>query len=160
MGRRVKADAVMRAGNIIVDRRGQADHGNAVFGERQRAAERSVAADSDYTVDMILFADGNSLCHAFFRFEFKATVGIKDGTAARDDVRYVGGGLDEHHIVVYKPLIALINTVNLNASCKSRSCRRSVCGVHAGSVAARRKYAYSSELFHCFCLPLFCEYFY
>ena len=150
VGRRVKADAVMRAGNIIVDRRGQADHGDAVFGERQRAAERSVAADGDDTVQSKQLAGVHGLLLSLGRHEFLAARGVEDRAAAVDDVRDALF-VQTHDVAVDESVPAAPDADHLDAEMKRRAHDAADRRIHAGRVAAAGQNADPADGFLCFC---------
>ena len=77
----VKADGVVGRGDIVVDRTGHSDGGDAADGKIGRTAEGAVAADGDDGVDIIAAAGVYRLAHALFGLEFGAAVGIDYGSA-------------------------------------------------------------------------------
>ena len=151
--RGVKADGNVCGGNVVIDGAGDTDGGDTVCGKVCCAAERTVAADGDDTVDMVVLAGLERLCHTFGILKFIATCGIEDRTALIDDIAEISCGCEKLHIAIDKTLIAFEDTVNLDATGKSFSCCRADCGVHTGRVAAGCKNTDSSELCHCFILP-------
>jgi translation elongation factor EF-G len=83
---RIISDRIVAAGDVVVDRAGNADAGHAAQRKVARAAERTVAADDDDAVDVVLLAALDRLLKSRFLFEFKTPGGVQDRTAAMDDV--------------------------------------------------------------------------
>ena len=88
--RGIDADAHIGAEDVVVDRAGQADDGQAELVQGARAAERTVAADDDEAVDFALGEDFEGAHLAGLGGEFGAAAGLEKGAgvahAPGDDV--------------------------------------------------------------------------
>ena len=103
---RIGADRAVGAVDIIVDRTGNSDDGNFIFGSQfVRGAERAVAADDDQRVDVIFFYRLRRLGHAFGRANALGAGGFQNRAAAVDDVGHTAMvHLDD--IVVQQAVVA------------------------------------------------------
>ena len=143
----IKADGIVRAAHVVVDRRGNADHRNAHARELQRAAERAVAADGDDRVDAEQLAHRDSLFASLDRHELVTARRIQDRAALREDMADVDA-LELHKIAGDQAVIAATDADALDAEVLSRAHDGADSRVHAGSVAAAGEYA---DSFHCRC---------
>jgi hypothetical protein len=94
--RRVETEGDHRAGQVVVDRLGDADHGHPHFGEAMGVPQRAVVADGDHDIHAEAFEIGQDPCRdvTIFRIaggvldrhvEGVALVGRSDDRAAPGD---------------------------------------------------------------------------
>ena len=140
IGRRVIADGIIGAADVIVDRCGDTNNGNAVLRQLQQTAERAIAAHSDNAFQPQQLTGRNRLLLAFLRREFVAARRIENGAAAIDDVRdAVGVQLDK--ISVDQTVVAAADADAVDPEqirCTYHCAHRCV---HAGRVTAGGQYA-------------------
>ena len=140
VGGGVKADTVVGAGNVIVDRAGNSDDGNTIFGERQRAAEGAVATDGDDAVQTQQFAGVDGLFLPGFGHEFLAAGGVEHRAAAIDDVSdALFIQTDDVAVDQAVPAAADADDVNIHADGSTHDGTDGC--VHAGGVAAAGQHA-------------------
>ncbi|MPM63688.1 hypothetical protein SDC9_110569 [bioreactor metagenome] len=108
IGRGVEADGIMRAGDVVIDRSGDADGVDAEPCEIPRAAEGAVPADGDDAVDTKVLTVCYGRLHARFGFELLAAGGVEDGAAARGDA-VDGARVELHHVRVYEAVVPAVN---------------------------------------------------
>ena len=153
----IKADRLVGGGDIVVDGAGKSDAGYAVVCKVGRTAEGSVSADSDDTVDSELLACTLSGENSRLLLELEASVRPEHRAAAGDDVvnRTVvkmNGTVKllavHYSLGMDKPLIALVDTDDLDSAGDRRACYRANCCVHTGGISARGKNPYLSEFSH------------
>ena len=87
IGRSIEADAIAGTGNIIIDRRRDADDIDAEFRQRPGPTERAVAADGDHAVQPEEFAVVIRLLLPCRGAEFLAAGCIEHRAAPVDDMR-------------------------------------------------------------------------
>ncbi|MPN31122.1 hypothetical protein SDC9_178596 [bioreactor metagenome] len=80
--RGIKADGIMRAGDVVVNRARNANGVDAVFGKLSCAAEGAVPADGNHAVDSEVLAVFRRALHAFVCAKFFAAGGIENRAAA------------------------------------------------------------------------------
>ena len=140
IGRRIKADRIVCADNIVVDRRWHSNDGNTLLGQLHEAAERAVAADGDDTVKTQQLAGRGRLLLALQRAELVAACGIEHRAAAVDDVRDVFV-VQHHKVAVDQAIVAAADTDAFDSHICARAYDRTDRGIHAGGIAAGGKYA-------------------
>ena len=145
VGRRVKADAVIRAGDVVVDRAGETDDGDAVFRQGQRAAERAVAADGDNAVQPEELAGADGLLLALLRAEFLAAGGVEDRAAAVDDMCHAAL-VQTDNVAVDQTVPAAADAYDLDAAVNGGADNGTNGRIHTGGVAAAREHA---DALHC-----------
>ena len=146
VARGVKADRVVRAHDVVVDRAGHADAGHALAGQRLRAAERTVAAAADQAVDAEILAGVRRLLQALLGQHLLAARGVQHGAAAADDAVYAAGAhLDD--IAVDQAAVAAADAQHGDIERGRGTDDRTDQCVHAGCVAAAGEYANSANLF-------------
>ena len=148
----VKADGIVGGGDVVIDRTGDADGGNAELREHGSALEGSVTADGNDTVDTELCTVRKSLLLSLGGLELGATVGIQERAALVDHVGYVAHG-KRTDVTADKARVSVVNTQYLDALGNGRANDAADCGIHAGSVSTRGENADSFKLFH-FCTSL------
>ena len=133
--RGIKADSVLGARDIVVDRARNADAVDARSGERSRAAEGAVAADDNYAADALASAERRRSLLRFLLLELLASGGIELGSAVPDDFRY---GTEVHLLdfALEQAVEAAVNTEHLHSLVDTCTDNRAECRVHARSVAA------------------------
>ena len=150
VARGIEADRIIRAADVVVDRRRDADRRNAEAGQLQRAAERAVAADCDDAAEPEHPAGGDRLLAALFRHEVFAARGKQDRTAAGQRMAHVSGG-KTNEVPRNQSLPAAPNADTLDAVGARRTNDRTNRGIHAGCVAAARQNTDAFDfLFHGF----------
>ena len=151
----IVTDCIVGAGNIVVNCAGNTDAGNAAKRKVARAAERAVAADNDNALHIHLLADINCFLHALFGFEFGASCGIQNCTAAVDDI---GNTSEIHfiHIAVHKAVIAAANAHYTKTVFATGANHRANSCVHTRRVAAACQNTNRFHFFHL--IKLFREY--
>ena len=145
----IKADGVVGCGDIVVDRAGNADGGDTVERKIGRAAEGSVAADSNDSVDIIFLTGLYSLLNAFLIFELVATVGKKNSTAKVFNIGY-GTRVHINDLALDKSAVAADDALYLKSVCKRTTGDSTNSAVHAGSITARGENADGVKFFHSF----------
>ena len=141
----VKADGVIRAADIVINRARNADARNALAGQRLCAAERTVAAAADQAVNAEVTAGVSRLLQTFLGQHFLAACGVQHGAALADDAVYTAGThLDD--VAVDETAVTAANAENGNIVCACAADYRADECVHAGCVAAAGKYADSANL--------------
>ena len=145
----VKSDGVVGCGDVVIDSAGNTDRGDAAQRKVGSSSEGAVAADSDDSVNIVLLAGSDSLCHALLGLELYTTVGVESCAAETYDAVYKFGGKG-NDLIVDKSAIAADNAYYLYTLLK---CLISYCSyscVHTGSIAARGE---NANLFNnlCFC---------
>ena len=133
--RRIGADRVVRAPDVVLDRRRQADDRHAVARKVRRAREAAVAADDDEAFDIVLLELLHRRLAPFIRMEPLGAPRAEECAASLDEVADAARRklLD---VSVQKSRIAAINAENPHAFGYRRAhdgaCRR----IHARAVAA------------------------
>ena len=150
---RVKADRVLGAGDVQVDRAGQADGVDALSGQRLGAAVGAVAADDDDAVDAVLAADVRRFGLDLGLLELKASGRAEDGAAALDDIGHVHG-LHLEDLLVEQALVASHDALDLDSVGQCFTHHRTDGGIHSGSVSAAGQHADCIEFFLCFHINL------
>ena len=145
--RRVKANGIVGSGDIVINSTRNSNSGNSVESKVCSASERSVATDSNDSVDIMLLTGIYRLLDTLLGLELGATVGIKHSSAVSDYIGYRSGS-EGDHLLGDKSAVSADYSHYLNALVQSLSCNSSYCRVHTGSVAARGENAYSFKLFH------------
>ena len=144
---RIETDGIVRAADIIVDRRRNADHRDPEPGKLKRAAEGTVAADRHDALQTKHLAGGDRLLASRFSHELLAARGIQDGTAPGQQVADALAG-KLYEITIDEALPAAPDTDAFDPVGKGRSDHRADCRIHAGRVAAARQNTDSFDLFH------------
>ena len=134
----IKADGILGAAHVVIDRRGDTHDADPPAGQLQRAAVSAVAADGDETVDAKIFADFCGFVNTGFRAEFLAAGGIENGTAAAGNAVYVVAGQLKNIAVDESGVTSADADAGdpLGAGGAHNGADR---GVHAGGVAAARQ---------------------
>ena len=138
----IKADGIVRTGNIEINGSGHTDGIDSKGGKLSCTHERAVSADDDHTVDSVLSTDFSTLLLSFRSRELLTTGSVEYGSAAADDVRH---GVTVHiynfffqkaGITAHNPLYiqAVVNGCSHNAAnrcihprCISSGCQDSDC---------------------------------
>ena len=132
---RVKADGVVSADNIVVNRAGHTDAGYAQAGQRLRTAERPVTAAADQPVNPEILTSIDCFLQPFFGHHFLAAGGVKHGAALTDNaVNAARRHLND--IAVNEAAVAPADTEYGNAMCRSCAHDSADHSVHARGVAA------------------------
>ena len=136
--RRVAADRIVHAPDIVVNRARQADDGKAkLLGEQLCAAQRTVAADHAEPLDAALDEVLMSAAASLGRRPLLAARRPEEGAAALDDVAHILG-LKLPHILIEESLIAIVDAPHTDAfieGCARHGTRRRV---HSGAVSPAR----------------------
>ena len=140
IGRRIKADRVVRADNVIVDRRRDTDDGNALLGQLHEATERAVTADGDDTLEAKQLTGRSRFLLAFQRAELVAARGIEHRAAAVDDMCDILV-VQHHKIAVDQAIVTAADADAFDSHICARAHDRPDRSIHAGSIAAGGKYA-------------------
>ena len=136
--RRVAADRVVRAPDIVVNRARETHDGETrLFRKQGRAAQRPVATDDDEAldaaVDEILVAE-----HAAFGlFPALAASRPEERAAALDDVADVLA-LHLVHVLIEQAVVTVVDAPDLDALVERRAHDSARASVHARAVAAAR----------------------
>ena len=147
IGGGVVADRVIRADDIVVDGRRDADDRDALLGQLHQTAERAVAADGDDPVQPQQLAGRCGLFLALQRAEFVAAGSVEHGAAAVDDMRNVVI-LQDGKISVDQAVVAAADADALNAHIRAGADDRADGRVHAGRIAAGSQH---TDPFDCIC---------
>ena len=135
IGRRVVANGVFGADDVVVDGRRDARHGNALLAQLDKAPEGAVAADTDDAVQTQQLAGRGRLLLALQRAEFLAAGGVEHRAAAIDDMRNaVCRQLDK--VTVNQAVIAAADADALDPAESGGPHDRAHSGVHARRIAA------------------------
>ena len=138
IGRRVAADRVVRAPDIVVDRAGKPHDGDARLLREQRAArEAAVAADDDEALDAALLEVLIALAASLRRLELRAARRPEERAAALDDVADAAAR-ELDNIVLEHTVIAVLDAIDLHALIERRAHDSARRRVHARAVAAGR----------------------
>ena len=138
--RGVVTDGVLAARNIIIDGSRHADAGNPGLCQVARAAERTVAADDNQTLNAQLPAVFRRLLHALRRIELRAAGSVKHGSAVVNNVRNTAQ-VHFFHIAVQQAVIAPVYPKNTHSACERGSNNGTHRRVHSGCVAAACEYS-------------------
>ena len=131
----VETDAIICAGDVVVDRCRDTDNADAVLRKSQCAAECAVTADRDDAVKTKQLAGADSFVLPCFGHKFITPGGVEDRTAAIDNMRNaLFVQLDD--ITVDQTVIASADAYDFNTAEDRRSDDRTHGGIHAGGVAA------------------------
>ena len=134
----IKADGILGAAHVVVDRRGDTHDADTPAGQLQRAAVSAVAADGDKAVDAKIFADFCGFVNTGFRAEFLAAGGIENGTAAAGNAVHVVAG-QLKNIAVDESGVTSADADAGDSLGAGRAHNGADRGVHAGGVAAARQ---------------------
>ena len=145
VGGGIESDGVVRTDNIVVDRAGDAHHGNAEFGQILRTAERAVAADGHQAVQPQQLTGGVGLLLALLGAELVAAGAVEDRAAPVDDPADAGV-VHLQNVAGDQALIAAADSHALDAPGQRTADHGADTGVHARRVAAAGQYA---DTFHC-----------
>ena len=149
--RRVVADGVVRAVEVVVNGAGQPYAGHVVFVRKlQRSRQRAVAADDDEGVDVVLPEVLVRLLPSLHRAELLAARRLQDGTSALDDVAHALGG-EVADLVVDESLESAVDALHLPSLVDGCSCDGSDGTVHAWGVSSRCEHADGVYLSHSLC---------
>lgn len=134
----IEAERVIGIFEVVVDRAGNADRGNAVLvAEAFRPLERTVAADDDKPLDAVLVQRVYRLLLPFDSVHFDAARRPKHGAAALHDIGNTAH-FHRNHIVRNQPGITLPDSIDLHSEILCRTHNRTDTGIHAGRIAAAR----------------------
>ena len=136
--RRVAADGVVHAPDIVVDRARQTHNGEAVLLREQLcAAQGAVTADDaeplDTTLDEILMPEAA----AFGGLPTLAACCPEEGAAALNDVAHILG-LEFTQVLLEQSVIAVVDPPYLHALIECRACNRACRRIHPRAVAPTR----------------------
>ena len=114
-----KPERIIGVSQVVIDCAGDTDDVYVeVIAHILTAAERSVAADCDNVFYAAFFKVGNGFAYTLDGFEVGATSGFQNRASA---LNYIGNGtgIQKLDIVVDKPLIAAVRTVDFYSVKKS-----------------------------------------
>ena len=140
----IKADGIIRRGDVVIDGSGDADAGDTACGKIGSTAEGAVAADGNDAVNADFAAGSQSLLHTLFRLELRATVGVKNGAATVQKIGNVARG-KLLYVVLDQTRVTAIDRNDLNAASQSRAGYGTDSRIHTGCVTAGSKNADFSE---------------
>ena len=135
VGGGVETDGIVGADDVVINGAGDAHHGDAVTAQILCAAERTVAADGDNTVEAQQLTGGGGLLLPLLGAELVTAGGVENGAAAVDDAADAGG-VHLHKVAGNKTLPAAANTDDLDTTCQGTADNRADSGIHAGGVTA------------------------
>ena len=141
VGRRIAANRVVHAPDIVVDRARQADDRQSRLLREQRAARQAaVAADDDEAFNPTLHEVLIALATAFRRLELRAAGRPEERAATLDEVADAAARelLD---VVIEHALIAVIDAIDFYTLVKCRTDNGTRRSIHARAVAARCHYS-------------------
>ena len=141
VGRRVAANRVVHAPDIVVDRARQADDWQARLLREQRAAcQTAIAADDDEAFNPTLHEVFIALATAFRRLELRAASRSEERATALDEVADAAARelLD---IVIEHALVAVVDAIDFYTLVKCRTDNGTCRSIHARAVAARCHYS-------------------
>ena len=134
---RIVTDGEVGAGEVVVDRTGQADDGEVVLlGEIASAMQAAVATDDDEGFDAVFDDHVVGLTSALGGTELVAAGGLEDGATTLDDVADALG-FERGDLVRDQSAIAAVDAFYDDAVGDSRTGDGPDGGVHARSVTAR-----------------------
>ena len=144
----VKADGVIGIAEIVVDRAGHADGGQAQLAERARALEGAVAADADEAFDAQRTHVFNGALLVLDVDEFIAARSHQEGAAAVNLARNAAGGENGKIIMFVRAahqhaVVAALEADHGHIVLQTGSHNGADRCIHAGRVAAGSKYANS-----------------
>ena len=157
--RGIVADGIIRAGNIVIDGAGQADHRDAAVGQLTSAAVRTITANDHQCIDPQLAAFLGTLVLTFLGLELQAAGSVKDRTACRNDVRDTAQ-VHFKAFTVQQAVIAALNADHTVTLMQAGTDYGAHSSVHAGSITAACQHTNRFDLlFHTrdslqFCLHL------
>ena len=141
----IKANGVIRAYDIIINRTGYADARHALAGKCLRATEGTVAAAANQSVDAKIFAGIRRLLQPLLGHHLFAARGIQHRATATDDtVDTACTHLND--VTVDKTAVTTADTKHGNIICGCGSNDRANQCIHTGGVAAAGEYANSTNL--------------
>ena len=134
--RRVGADRVVRAPDVVFNRRRQTDDRHAVAREMRRAREAAVTTDDDKAFDAMLFELFHRRFAPLLRMEALGTPRAEESAAALNEVADAARRklLD---VAVQKPRIAAVDAKNPYALGNRRAHDGARRRIHARAVTAR-----------------------
>ena len=133
--RRVKADSIIRAGNIQVYGARNAHRIDPLSGKRLSSAIGTVASDHDHTVNPVLPADVSSLLLIFRLLKLQTSGRAQNGAALLDNVGHVAG-LHINDILIQQAVIALFDPLYLQTPINSSTDYRPDGGIHTRCISA------------------------
>ena len=135
IGGGVKTDAVVGAGDIVVDRAGNADDVDAILAQRLSAPEGAVAADGNDAVQSEKFAGRDRPALTFLGHEFLTAGSVQNGAAPIDRM---GNALfiQTNDIAGDQAVPAPADTVAFQSTIQRSTDDRTDTRVHARRVAA------------------------
>ena len=138
VGRRVAADRVVHAPDIVVNRARQADNRQARLLREQRAARQAAVATDDDEAMLHQFVV--SLLTAFRRLELRAASRSEERATALDEVADAAARelLD---IVIEHALVAVVDAIDFYTLVKCRTDNGTCRSIHAWAVATRCHYS-------------------
>ena len=135
IGCRIKADAIIGAADVVVNGTRNSYHGNAIFGERLCAAEGSVTANGNNTIQPQEFACTDSLTLSFLCHKLCTSGCVKNGAATVDDVGHTFL-IQFYNIAVDQPIPPPANAITLNPAIERRPDHSPHAGIHTWCIAA------------------------
>ena len=136
----VEADGVGRAGDVVVDRPGDAHHSHAPAGELQQAPEGAVAADAHDALQAQQLTGGHGPILSGLGHELLAPGGVEHGAAPTAQPAHALE-IQGHEVAVDEAVIAPPDTDTLDPHVQGRADHRPDGRVHAGGVSAAGEHA-------------------